>query len=137
MSKAHSAIDVQMGSHESGQPRPGTPDMKESSTQAQADTEAEADADKKNSFHLSVEDSGQLGGYSPEEAAAQDPAEQEEWEDDDDEESEGQPVCVFYISINYIYVIRIKVKHVFFSKIFRSPQQDSSICPTEKGNFSP
>ncbi|XP_076616578.1 uncharacterized protein cenpt [Chaetodon auriga] len=96
MSKAHSAIDEQMGTQESGQPRTGTPDMAESSTQGQTDasrTEAECGADKENSFHLSVEDSGQLGDNSPEEAAAEDPAEQEEeWEDeDDDEESEEVP----------------------------------------------
>lgn len=94
-----------MGSHESGQPHTGIPDLAESSTHGQTDascSEAEPEADKENSFHLpevtrDTED-GHLSNDSPEEPAPQDPAEQEEeWEDDDeDEESEGQSLCVFF-----------------------------------------
>lgn len=81
-----------MGGHESGQPHIGIPDLAESSTRRQtAASLTKADADKENSFRLPIEDSGHLSNDSPEEAAAQDPAEQEEeWEDEKDgEESEG------------------------------------------------
>ncbi|KAM9336649.1 uncharacterized protein cenpt [Symphorus nematophorus] len=72
-SKAHSGLKT--GSYDSGLLHTGTRDL------------AEPDADKENSFHLTVEDSGQLGDNPPEQAAEQDPAEQdEEWEDEDDEE---------------------------------------------------
>ncbi|XP_039991447.1 uncharacterized protein cenpt isoform X2 [Xiphias gladius] len=101
---AHTATDLngslEKGSHESSQPHIGMPDLAESSTKGQKDascTEAEPDADKENSFHLlevthDIEHSGHLSHASPEEAAAQDPAEQEEeWEDEDGEESEEFP----------------------------------------------
>uniref|UniRef100_A0A8C4F956 CENP-T/Histone H4 histone fold domain-containing protein n=1 Tax=Dicentrarchus labrax TaxID=13489 RepID=A0A8C4F956_DICLA len=61
----------------------------ESSTKGQMGafyTEAEPKSDKEGSFHLSIDD---LSDNSPEEAAAQDPAEQEEeWEDEENEENE-------------------------------------------------
>lgn len=148
-SKAHSAVDlhssVDTGSHESGPLHIGIPDLAESSTQGQ--TVAEPDADKEN-FHLpevtyDIEDNGHLSDDSPEEAVAQDPPEQEEeWEDDEDdedgEESEGQSlllcVCVFFL----FKTMRIRVKRVvLFSKFFRGPQQDSSICQREKEHYSP
>lgn len=80
-SKAHSAIDLHsslgMGSHESGQPNTGIPDLAESLIHEPADascSEAEPGANEENSS-----------------SAAQDSAEQQEdWEDDEEgEESDG------------------------------------------------
>ncbi|XP_049419116.1 retinitis pigmentosa 1-like 1 protein isoform X1 [Epinephelus fuscoguttatus] len=95
-SKAHSSLG--MGDHEGDQLHIEVPDLSESSTPRHTDasyTEAEPDADKEDSFKLpevtpDIEDSGHLSDDSPEEAAAQDPAEQEEeeWEDEDDENGE-------------------------------------------------
>ncbi|XP_031698210.1 centromere protein T isoform X2 [Anarrhichthys ocellatus] len=91
-SKAHSSLD--MGSHESGPLHVGVTDLPESSTQRWTNaTYTEVDADKENSFNLpevthDIEDGGHLNVDSPEEAAAQDPAEQVEEEEEDDEEDE-------------------------------------------------
>ncbi|KAM7370861.1 hypothetical protein PAMP_010375 [Pampus punctatissimus] len=89
-SKAHSASDLhsglEMGGCEISQPCIG------SSTKGQNDvssTEAEPDSDKENSFHLlelKYQDSDNLGDASSEEAAALDPAEQEEEDKEADEE---------------------------------------------------
>ncbi|XP_071319378.1 centromere protein T [Trachinotus anak] len=100
-SATHLHNTFEVGSHESSQPHAGMPELAESSTQGREDascTEAEPDADKENSFHLlemthDIEDSGHLHNASPEEAAAQDPAEQEEESEneEDGEESEEFP----------------------------------------------
>ncbi|XP_044035223.1 uncharacterized protein cenpt [Siniperca chuatsi] len=96
-SKAHSAVDLhsslEMGSHESGPPHIGIPDLAESPTRGQTDVSCtEADADKENSLHhLEVTHDIEVGEHLsddlPEAAAAQDPAEQEEeWEESEDSE---------------------------------------------------
>lgn len=73
--------------------------MAESSTNGQTDashTEAEPDADKENFLHVCDGDSGNPPYDSPEEAAAQDPAEQdEEWEDEDDDEGQSLFIHVY------------------------------------------
>ncbi|XP_029312587.1 LOW QUALITY PROTEIN: enolase-phosphatase E1 [Cottoperca gobio] len=98
-SKAQSSLE--MGSHESGQLHVGISDQAESSTRRQTHAsyaEAEPDADKEN-FHLpevlhDTED-WHLSDDSPEEAAAQDSAEQEEvWEDEEDEIPSKTPAFV-------------------------------------------
>lgn len=87
------------------------PDLAESSTQGQKDAfNTDAESDKENSFHLlgltqDIGEGGDLSDASPpeEDAAAQEPGEQEEeWEDEDDGEgNEGQFlflfVCVCFI----------------------------------------
>ncbi|XP_054455032.1 centromere protein T isoform X3 [Anoplopoma fimbria] len=96
-SKDHSSLG--MGGHESGPLHVEITDVAESSTKRQTDTsytEADSDADKENSFNLpevAHDNENGLSVDSPEEEAAQDPAEQEEeWEDDqDDEDSDEIP----------------------------------------------
>nr|XP_046232850.1 centromere protein T isoform X2 [Scatophagus argus] len=71
-------------------------ELAETSIQGQiaaSHTEAEPDTDKENSFRLSIEDSEHLSNDSPEEDAAQDPAEEEEGceDEEDDEDSEDVP----------------------------------------------